>query len=42
MQTNIPWVEKYRPKNVNDVLHPPIVNFIKDLMTNDFLPHMIF
>ena len=42
MQTNIPWVEKYRPKNVNDVLHPPIVNFIKDLMTNDFFPHMIF
>jgi replication factor C subunit 3/5 len=36
------WVEKYRPKNVNDVLHPPIVNFIKDLMTNDFFPHMIF
>jgi len=39
---NLPWVEKYRPKNINDVLHPPIVNFIKDLMTNDFFPHMIF
>jgi replication factor C subunit 3/5 len=39
---NLPWVEKYRPKNVNEVLHPPIVNFIKDLMTNDFFPHMVF
>lgn len=39
---NLPWVEKYRPKSINDVLHPPIVNFIKDLMTNDFFPHMIF
>jgi replication factor C subunit 3/5 len=39
---NLPWVEKYRPKNIQDVLHPPIVNFIKDLMTNDFFPHMIF
>jgi len=39
---NLPWVEKYRPKNISDVLHPPIVNFIKDLMTNDFFPHMIF
>jgi replication factor C subunit 3/5 len=39
---NLPWVEKYRPKNVNEVLHPPIVNFINDLMTNDFFPHMIF
>ena len=40
--TNLPWVEKYRPQNINDVLHPPIVNFIKDLMTNDFFPHMVF
>jgi len=39
---NLPWVEKYRPQNINDVLHPPIVNFIKDLMTNDFFPHMVF
>ena len=39
---NLPWVEKYRPKNIDDVLHPPIVNFIKNLMTNDFFPHMIF
>jgi replication factor C subunit 3/5 len=39
---NLPWVEKYRPKNINDVLHPPITKFINDLMTNDFLPHMIF
>ena len=39
---NLPWVEKYRPKSINDVLHPPITQFINDLMTNDFLPHMIF
>jgi len=39
---NLPWVEKYRPQSINDVLHPPIVNFIKDLMTNDFFPHMVF
>jgi replication factor C subunit 3/5 len=39
---NLPWVEKYRPKSINDVLHPPIVNFVKDLMNNDFFPHMIF
>jgi replication factor C subunit 3/5 len=39
---NLPWVEKYRPKSIDDVLHPPIVNFVKDLMTNDFFPHMIF
>jgi len=40
--TNLPWVEKYRPKSINDVLHPPITKFINDLMTNDFFPHMIF
>jgi replication factor C subunit 3/5 len=39
---NLPWVEKYRPKNINEVLHPPITKFINDLMTNDYLPHMIF
>jgi replication factor C subunit 3/5 len=39
---NLPWVEKYRPKSIDDVLHPPIVNFIKNLITNDFFPHMIF
>ncbi len=39
---NLPWVEKYRPKSIQDVLHPPIVKFINDLMTNDFFPHMIF
>jgi replication factor C subunit 3/5 len=39
---NLPWVEKYRPKSINEVLHPPITKFIHDLMTNDFLPHMIF
>jgi replication factor C subunit 3/5 len=40
--TNLPWVEKYRPKNIDDVLHPPITKFINDLMNNDFLPHMVF
>lgn len=39
---NLPWVEKYRPKNISEVLHPPITKFINDLMTNDYLPHMIF
>jgi len=39
---NLPWVEKYRPKSIDNVLHPPIVNFIKNLMNNDFFPHMIF
>jgi replication factor C subunit 3/5 len=42
IRDNLPWVEKYRPKNINDVLHPPITKFINDLMTNDYLPHMIF
>ena len=42
---SLPWVEKYRPKTVNDVVHQDeIVNVMKKVLQSDVpnLPHLLF
>ena len=39
---NIPWVEKYRPNNFNDLIsQQEIINTIINLINNNKLPHML-
>lgn len=39
----ITWVEKYRPKKIDDVLsHDTLINSIKKFLNNNTLPHMLF
>ena len=41
--SQLPWVEKYRPNNLNDIIsHTEIINNLTNLITNNKLPHMIF
>ena len=40
---NLPWVEKYRPKKLEDLIsHEDILNTIKRFMAEDRLPHLLF
>ena len=40
---NSPWVEKYRPTNVNDILsQDEIVNCLNSAIINKNLPHLLF
>ncbi len=40
---NLPWVEKYRPQSLNEIVaHQDIVNTIDKLIETNKLPHMIF
>ena len=40
---NLPWVEKYRPNNLDDIIsHTEIINTLTNLITNNKLPHLIF
>ena len=35
MASTIPWIEKYRPQNINDIIyHDDIVNTLKKLISN--------
>ena len=37
------WVEKYRPKTINDIQHQQeIVSSIKNFMDRDNIPHFLF
>lgn len=39
----LPWVEKYRPRSVNDVSHQPeVVESLRKSMETKNLPHLIF
>lgn len=39
----IPWVEKYRPQQLNDVIsHQHIISTLRNLIKNNKLPHTIF
>lgn len=41
--TNIPWVEKYRPQNLSDLIsHKEIINTIQRFIQEDRLPHLLF
>jgi len=41
--TNLPWVEKYRPKKLEDLIsHEDILKTIRQFMAEDRLPHLLF
>jgi len=45
MTTNskLPWIEKYRPKEINDILaHKDIINTINKFIESEMLPHLLF
>lgn len=43
MANTIPWIEKYRPKNINDIVyHDDIRKTLKRLISNKKFPHTIF
>ncbi|CAL1528761.1 unnamed protein product [Lymnaea stagnalis] len=40
---NLPWVEKYRPKNLDDLIsHKDIINTISKFVSEERLPHLLF
>jgi len=42
-ESNLPWVEKYRPKKLSDLIsHEEIINTIDRFMKEDALPHLLF
>ena len=43
MANTIPWIEKYRPNHINDIVyHDDIRNTLKKLINNKKFPHTIF
>jgi replication factor C subunit 3/5 len=43
MENSLPWVEKYRPNSLNDVVsHEPIIKTLTKLIEQNKIPHMIF
>jgi replication factor C subunit 3/5 len=41
--TDLPWVEKYRPNDLNGIIsHTNILNTLQNLINNNKLPHLIF
>ena len=42
-QQYLPWIEKYRPDNINDIIgQKTILNCLKKMLKNNSLPHMLF
>uniref|UniRef100_H2Z5N6 Activator 1 subunit 5 n=1 Tax=Ciona savignyi TaxID=51511 RepID=H2Z5N6_CIOSA len=42
-QTNLPWVEKYRPKSLDDLIsHEDILSTITGFLEQNRLPHLLF
>jgi len=42
-QYNLPWIEKYRPDNFEDIIsHNDILNALDKMINNNSLPHLIF
>ena len=40
---SLPWVEKYRPKNIEEIIsHTQNIETIKKLLENESLPHLLF
>eukprot|EP01050_Picozoa_sp_SAG11_P049501 SAG11_NODE_27079_length_337_cov_0.857143_1_plen_61_part_10 len=40
---NLPWIEKYRPRNVDEVAHQDeVVRMLKRSMETGNLPHLLF
>ncbi|XP_076393516.1 replication factor C subunit RfC3 isoform X2 [Megachile rotundata] len=43
ISTNLPWVEKYRPKKLDDLIsHEDIIKTINKFINEDQLPHLLF
>ena len=43
MNDTIPWIEKYRPKNIKEIVyHDEIRNTLVKLINNNKFPHTIF
>ena len=43
MSSNIPWIEKYRPNSIKDIIfHDDILNTLTKLINNKKFPHTIF
>ncbi|RWS26489.1 replication factor C subunit 5-like protein [Leptotrombidium deliense] len=43
IESNIPWVEKYRPNNFSDIIaHEDIVATIKTFISENRIPHLLF
>jgi len=43
MNVYLPWIEKYRPNNINDIIsHDQNIKTIKKLLENNVLPHLLF
>jgi replication factor C subunit 3/5 len=43
MNAYLPWVEKYRPKTIDDIIsHDQNIKTIKQLLINKSLPHLLF
>jgi len=42
-EDNLPWIEKYRPTNLDDIVsHTDIICMIKKFISNRSLPHLLF
>lgn len=42
MSSNIPWIEKYRPKQLNDVVYQnENINLLRNIVNNNNLPHLL-
>ena len=40
---NLPWVEKYRPSGLDELIsHEDIINTIRKFLDQDKLPHLLF
>lgn len=41
--SKLPWIDKYRPKKLNDILYQyDIINILKNNMLKENLPHLLF
>ncbi|KAL0251802.1 hypothetical protein GEMRC1_001014 [Eukaryota sp. GEM-RC1] len=41
--SNLPWVEKYRPESLDDVIaHKDIISTLRHLLNSNRLPHLLF
>lgn len=43
IRTQLPWIEKYRPKYINDVIsHEEIIKVLRKFIQMETLPHLLF
>ena len=42
-KSGLPWVEKYRPDNLSELIaHDDIINILNQLIDSNKLPHLLF